>query len=64
MTFALASLPGNKTENLSKTKCIEKEKADIYFCFDLQINRIGLKVKVLETFSKFSQSLFLLLWPD
>lgn len=62
MTFALASLPGNKTENLSKTERIEKEKAGIYF--DLQINRIGLKVKVLETFSKFFQSLFLLLWPD
>lgn len=41
MTFVLASLPGNKTENLSKTECIEKEKADIYFCFDLQKKQNG-----------------------
>ena len=50
MTSVLASLPGDKNENLSKTEYME-EKADIYFCFHLQKkkNRMGLKVKVLET---------------
>lgn len=50
MTFVLASLPGNENENLSKIECME-EKADIYiyiYCFYLQKNRMGLKVKVLE----------------
>lgn len=51
MTFVLATLhlPGSKNENLSQTECIEGEKADIYFCFDLQKNRMGLKAKALET---------------